>query len=295
VSWQWNTVRTGIWKRPVPGPRMARRLNIDGDGQGDLDGHGGEMRAVLVYQIQSYDYWQRCLKRDDFTFGQFGENLTVDGLLYLPDHDAAKLRTALNIPALSPGWQGSFRELLAAEQGSTAIAEKEPVLEPHVTAGRLTAERLAALGIPLTATAYICGPDALMKEVSEALTGLGIPVRRVRTELFGAMSAFNPGVTARDRPAPHQPSGKAGTGPLVTFARSGLSVRYDTDKPSLLDLADACDVPTRWACRSGVCHTCVTPLLSGDVGYSPSPLEPPPAGQVLPCCARPRTDLVLDM
>jgi MOSC domain-containing protein YiiM len=59
---------------------MARRLNIDGDGQGDLDGHGGEMRAVLVYQIQSYDYCQRLLKRDDFTFGQFGENLTVDGL-----------------------------------------------------------------------------------------------------------------------------------------------------------------------------------------------------------------------
>jgi MOSC domain-containing protein YiiM len=80
VPWQGNAVRTAIWKRPAPGSRMARRLNIDGDGQGDLDGHGGEMRAVLVYQIQSYDYWQRLLKRDDFTFGQFGENLTVDGL-----------------------------------------------------------------------------------------------------------------------------------------------------------------------------------------------------------------------
>ena len=64
VPWQGNAVRTAIWKRPAPGSRMARRLNIDGDGQGDLDGHGGEMRAVLVYQIQSYDYWQRLLKRE---------------------------------------------------------------------------------------------------------------------------------------------------------------------------------------------------------------------------------------
>jgi ferredoxin len=113
--------------------------------------------------------------------------------------------------------------------------------------------------------------------------------------LFGAIAAINPGLTARDRPAPHQPPGPPGTGPLVTFARSGLSVRYPEGRGSLLDLADACDVPTRWACRTGVCHTCVTPVLSGDVDYSPDPLEPAPAGQVLPCCARPRTDLVLDM
>ena len=63
----------------------------------------------------------------------------------------------------------------------------------------------------------------------------------------------------------------------------------------MLDLADACDVPTRWSCRTGVCHTCITPLLSGDITYSPDPLEPPADGQVLICCAQPGTDIVLDM
>jgi ferredoxin len=134
-----------------------------------------------------------------------------------------------------------------------------------------------------------------MTAMTEALTGLGIPAGRVRTELFGALPTITPGVSAKDRPPPHQPPGSPGTGPLVTFTRSGLSVRYDPDRGSLLDLADACDVPTRWSCRAGVCHTCVTPALSGDVDYSPDPLEPPPAGEILPCCARPRTDLVLDM
>src|ERR1700735_91557 len=80
IPWQGKTVHTGIWKTPVRGRRMARRLNIDGDGQGDLQGHGGEHRAVFVYQIDSYRYWQAQLSRTDFVCGQFGENLTVDGL-----------------------------------------------------------------------------------------------------------------------------------------------------------------------------------------------------------------------
>src|SRR4051794_8185479 len=80
VTWQDKTVHTGIWKTPVEGPRMVRRLNIDGDGQGDLAGHGGEHRAVFVYQIDSYRYWQNHLGRNDFTYGQFGENFPVDGL-----------------------------------------------------------------------------------------------------------------------------------------------------------------------------------------------------------------------
>ena len=80
VSWQGRTVHTAVWKRPVDGPRLVRRLNIDGDGQGDLGGHGGEQRAVFVYQIEAYKYWERELKRDDFEYGQFGENFTVRGL-----------------------------------------------------------------------------------------------------------------------------------------------------------------------------------------------------------------------
>ena len=84
IDWQGKTVHTAIWKAPVQGPRLVRRLNIDGDGQGDLAGHGGEHRAVFVYQIDSYRHWQSELGRNDFTYGQFGENFTVDGL---PDQD----------------------------------------------------------------------------------------------------------------------------------------------------------------------------------------------------------------
>jgi MOSC domain-containing protein YiiM len=80
VTWHGRTVHTAVWKKPAAGPRMVRRLNIDGDGQGDLAGHGGEQRAVFVYQIESYRYWQEQLGRDDFEYGQFGENFTVQGL-----------------------------------------------------------------------------------------------------------------------------------------------------------------------------------------------------------------------
>ena len=81
----------------------------------------------------------------------------------------------------------------------------------------------------------------------------------------------------------------------MTFARSGISAAFTASTRNVLELADACDIPTRWSCRSGVCHTCTTPLLSGSVAYSPAPLEPPPDGQVLICCAQPGTDIVLDM
>src|SRR5262245_23784786 len=84
VPWHGKEVYTGVWKQPVPGPQMVRRLNIDGDGQGDLHGHGGEQRAVLVYQIESYEHWRQYFGRDDLDYGAFGENLTVDGL---PDEE----------------------------------------------------------------------------------------------------------------------------------------------------------------------------------------------------------------
>jgi ferredoxin len=129
----------------------------------------------------------------------------------------------------------------------------------------------------------------------ETLAGLGIARERIHTELFGALAPINPGITDRRAVPPHPPEGEPGTGPLITFVRSGLSVPWSEQQPSLLDLADACDVPTRWSCRTGVCHTCVTPLISGEVTYQPEPLEPPPAGQILPCCARPAGEVVLDL
>src|SRR4030095_6223808 len=80
IPWRGKTVHTAIWKNPVQGRHMVRRLNIDGDGQGDLLGHGGEHRAVMVYQLDSYRYWETYFHRHDFDYGQFGENFTVDGL-----------------------------------------------------------------------------------------------------------------------------------------------------------------------------------------------------------------------
>jgi ferredoxin-NADP reductase/ferredoxin len=162
-------------------------------------------------------------------------------------------------------------------------------------AGRLTKEALAGLGIPHGASAYICGPASFMADMRNALTAIGLEAAAIHMELFGALASINPGITGQVSRPPHQPPGPPGAGPLVTFARSGIAVPFGDDWRSVLDLADACDVPTRWSCRTGVCHTCVTPLLSGDITYAPDPLEPPADGQVLICCASPGSDVVLDM
>ncbi len=490
---------------------MVRHLNIDGDGQGDLAGHGGEQRAVLVYQAGSYHHWQQHFGRDDLGYGSFGENLTVDGLadddvcigdryrigdaefevtqprvtcfrvgmrlgeprmpaLLVAHHRpgfylrvivegqvraGAEAGTGVPAPAIGvePGWPGFRRfrvaELvpetatvtsvyLAADDGgplppalagqyvtlrAAGAGDPAPVRsyslssgpgarmyrisvkrEPHgvvstflntrlrpgtpldvaaprgefvltdgtgpvllvsagvgatpvlamlhqlaatnsgrdvwwiyaaraasqhafaaeahrllqslpsaherifytaadaevppgspVIRGRPTLAALAGLDLPADATAYLCGPAAFMADVRDALVALGVEPDRVHTELFGALPAINPGVTDTDRPAPHQPPGPAGTGPQITFARSGLIVRWSGRDRSLLELADACDVPTRWSCRTGVCHTCVTPILAGDVDYAPDPLEPPGQGEVLVCCSQPDGDVVLDL
>jgi ferredoxin len=86
-----------------------------------------------------------------------------------------------------------------------------------------------------------------------------------------------------------------GDGPAVSFVRSDLTVPWRADYPSLLELAEACDVPVRWSCRTGVCHNCESGLLSGDVAYDPEPVDAPAAGNVLVCSARPRTAVVLDL
>ena len=140
---------------------------------------------------------------------------------------------------------------------------------------------LAGLGLPLDADAYICGPAAFMAEMSAALVDLGIDRTRVRTEIFGAAPSSTPGIAAADTRPPHIPAGDPGDGPEIAFARSGLTVRWTRGYGSLLELAEACDVPVRWSCRTGVCHTCETDLLSGTVGYAPDPLEEPAAGRIL--------------
>jgi ferredoxin-NADP reductase/MOSC domain-containing protein YiiM/ferredoxin len=577
VAWQGRTVHTGVWKRPASGPRMVRRLNVDGDGQGDLGGHGGEQRAVLVYQLDSYRHWQKHLSRDDLEPGHFGENFTVDGLpdvevcigdryrignavfevtqprvtcyrvgmrleeprmaallvshgrpgfylrvltegaveagdeitklepgpeamtvaetsalLYLPGHPRDQLERALRIKALSPGWRGSFEALLAEGKsgsggnvGLSAVAASPPPAWPgfrrlridevktesdtvqsytlsavdgralpaalagqfitvrlaragadpalirtyslsgapgaadyrisvkrevdgaasgwlhehavpgleldvaaprgvftltdgtgpvvllsagvgatpvlamlyqlvatgsprrvwwlqgarnstdrlftdevgrllarlpgaehrvcfsrplsvdrlgidYSDAGRLSAKLIQSLDLPSDTSAYVCGPTAFMDDMVRALTDGGLAATRVHTEAFGALAGMTPGVVSGGSGrAPHQPDeGRVGEGPVrvsVSFSRSGLTVPWREDGPTLLELAEACDVPVRWSCRTGVCHNCETASLSGEVAYDPAPVEEPAPGNVLLCCSRPQTDVVLDL
>ena len=573
VAWQGKTVRTAIWKAPVEGQRAVRRLNIDGDGQGDLAGHGGEHRAVFVYQIDSYRYWQDQLGRNDFTYGQFGENFTVEGLsdaevcigdryriggalfevtqprvtcyrvgirmnepqmaallvargrpgfyfrvleegevgagdeitlvasgpermsvfeinalLYMPGHPRSQLERALRIPALSAGWRGSFEALLTQERsgdattgnaGLTAASGPPPawrgfrpfrvsrkvresvdvislVLEPtdgrpiaaalpgrfivlrlepasgapvlmrsyslsgepsaeryrvsvkreshgaasvyvddelkigdivqasaargsfalrpgatpvvllsagigatpvlamlHALAaeasmreiwwlygarngrehpfaeetrlllkalahshshirysspdpedrpdgdfdapGRLDMQALKELSLPRNGDFYICGPSTFMSDLTAGLAAWGVAPDRIHTEGFGAGPSITPGIAASPPRPPHLPAGPSGSGALVSFGRSGLNVRWGPTFHSLLELAEACDVPVRWSCRTGVCHTCEIGLVAGTVSYQPEPVDAPADGNVLICCSQPEGDVVIDL
>ncbi len=569
IEWQGRTVHTGIWKDPVPGRCRARRLNLDGDGQGDLGGHGGEQRAVFVYQIESYRHWQEQLHRNDFVHGQFGENFTIEGLpdaevcigdryqigsalfevtqprvtcyrvgirlneprmpalltssgrpgfyfrvleegevgagdaivkvgqakermtvaeinalLYSPGHARESLERALRIEALSPGWRSSFEALLqnptngnaglapeaaahpaapgfqplvvtAIDRESTdvisltmqsksgeplpkampgqyivarlhlanggppiirsyslsgpASAERYRIsvkLEPNGTAGaylrqhlylhdtidvssprgsfilqpgerpvvllsagigatpvlamlsalsaehskrqvlwlhsardgkhhpfatearrlvltldhghsfvcysqpdtndqsgkdfdatgRLSRATLDEVGIPPDADVYLCGPNRFMEDMKETLAALGISPQRIHVEIFNGGESLMPGVVASQPRMPHLPAGDTNTGPLVSFARSGIAAHWNASAyQSILELAEACDVPVRWSCRAGVCHNCESGLISGSVAYRPDPLDQPADGNLLVCCSQPSGDVVIDL
>ena len=162
-------------------------------------------------------------------------------------------------------------------------------------AGHLTAGVLTSLSLPASAEAYICGPAAFMTDISAALSDLGLDRSRIRTETFGAGPSTTPGIATTAARPPHQPAGPPGEGPQVAFARSGITARWSAEHGSLLDFAEACDVPVRWSCRTGVCHTCETPLMSGAVRYSPEPVDEPAQGSLLICCSAPSSDVVLDL
>jgi ferredoxin-NADP reductase/MOSC domain-containing protein YiiM/ferredoxin len=573
IKWRGRTVHTGIWKNPVHGRCRVAPLNLEGDGQGDLAGHGGEHRAVFVYQIESYRYWQEQLKRTDFVYGQFGENFTVEGLpddavcigdryhigtalfevtqprvtcfrvgirmdeprmaalltssgrpgfyfrvlregevgegdeivkvgeaeermtvteinalLYLPNHAHDRLERALRIEALSPGWRGSFEALLqsqenGAETGNAGLApaaaahptspgfqslvvtsidvESADVLsfamqsadghhlpmalpgqyvvvrlkpttgsptlfrsyslsgpvsteryrisvkiEPNGAAGNYLREHLLVgdrldvssprgsfvlqpgerpivllsagigatpvlamlhalaaahstrqvmwlhtardgqhhpfagkvrnlmraltngrsyvcytspgptdktgedfnatgrfsrsvfdeLGLPRDADVYLCGPTGFMADMKEALTALGVGPERIHIEIFSGGESMAPGVVGAMTRTPHPPGNEANTGPLVSFARSGISAHWNASRyGSILEMAEACDVPVRWACRTGVCHNCESGLVSGAVVYGPEPLDKASDGNLLICCSQPTSDVVIDL
>ena len=572
VTWKGKTVRTAVWKIPGTERRVVRKLNVDGDAQGDLVGHGGEQRAVFVYQMDSYHYWEHSLGRNDFSFGQFGENFTVEGLvdnevcigdryrignailevtqprvtcyrigirmneprmpallvahrrpgfyfrvlqegevgpgddivkvadgperitvaemdalLYLsPGHSREQVERALRIPALSKGWQSSFQAILKQESsaqttaGNPGLANEEqapawpgfrqmrvahvhkesnsvtsfilvpvegqplPIAQPgqfvvlrlqvardqppvlrsyslsdlpvtdhfrisvkselkgigslflhkrvqegdvldvsaprgiftlrpgqgpvvllsagvgatpvmsmlyalateasqrevwwiygarnrkehpfaeesrsllkHLPRGRsyilysspsatdevgvdfdasghIGVALLEKIGVPRNSDFYLCGPSPFLQSMREGLRSWGVLTGNVHVEVFGALEAITPGV-AQVHHTPQQPPGPPGPGPSVSFARSGITARWGPKFESLLELAEACDVPVRWSCRTGVCHTCMTGLISGSVTYQPEPLESPAPGNVLICCSQPSADITVDL
>ncbi len=155
---------------------------------------------------------------------------------------------------------------------------------------------LAELEPPPDAEAYLCGPAAFMDEISAGMAALGFDASHIHTEPFGPAASVDAG-DRRDslRRAPHPPAGQPANGPTIAFARSDLTIPWSSDYGTLLELAEACDVPVRWSCRTGVCHTCETTLIAGDVDYSPDPVEPPTDGSVFICCSQPRDDIVLDL
>jgi ferredoxin len=134
-----------------------------------------------------------------------------------------------------------------------------------------------------------------MDDLSDALAAYGLERTNIHTEAFGAHAAIAPGIAGAPATPPHQPDDAPGRGPLVQFARSAISAQWDPAYGSLLAFAEACDVPTQWSCRTGVCHTCETAVLSGKVAYEFPPLDPPADGNTLLCIATPSEAVVLDL
>ena len=162
-------------------------------------------------------------------------------------------------------------------------------------AGHLSRSVFEEIGIPREADVYICGPARFMTDMKEALAGVGVAPERIHVELFNGSEALTPGVVGAAVRAPHLPQDDADTGPLVSFARSGIAAHWKPSYQSILELAEACDVPVRWACRTGVCHNCESGLVSGAVAYGPEPLEKPADGNLLVCCSQPTGDIVVDL
>jgi ferredoxin-NADP reductase len=162
--------------------------------------------------------------------------------------------------------------------------------------GRLAEPVLAQLGLSHEADVYLCGPSRFMADMKEALQTLGVAPERIHRELFNGGESLTPGIASAATATPHLPVGDTITGPLVSFARSGIAAHWNPSAyQSILELAEACDVPVRWSCRTGVCHNCESGLVSGAISYQPAPLEKPAEGNLLICCSQPGGDVVVDL
>jgi ferredoxin-NADP reductase/ferredoxin len=162
--------------------------------------------------------------------------------------------------------------------------------------GHLSRSVFDEAGVPRDADVYLCGPNRFMADMKQELAAFGVVPQRIHVEIFNGSEPSTPGVIGTVIRPPHLPKDDANTGPLVSFARSGIAAHWNPSAyQSLLELAEACDVPVRWSCRTGVCHSCESGLVSGDVVYGPEPLDKPADGNLLVCCSQPVRDVVIDL
>jgi ferredoxin-NADP reductase len=193
------------------------------------------------------------------------------------------------------------RLMLALPHGRSFVCYSRPgsdntITEDFEATGHLSRSVFDAVGVPQESDVYVCGPTRFMGEMKEALATMGVPSERIHVELFTGSEAMTPGVVAAAPRPPHLPKDDADTGPLVSFARSGIAAHWNASSyQSILELAEACDVPVRWSCRTGVCHNCESGLVSGAVVYGPEPLDNPADGNLLVCCSQPLRDIVIDL
>jgi ferredoxin-NADP reductase/MOSC domain-containing protein YiiM len=162
--------------------------------------------------------------------------------------------------------------------------------------GHFSQAIFSELHVPKDADVYLCGPNLFMTDMKKALANFGITREKLHVEMFNGSESLTPGVVSKPNRIPHLPRDDAQKGLLVSFARSGITAHWDDSAyQSILELAEACDVPVRWSCRTGVCHNCEIGLVSGNVAYGPEPLEKPAAGNVLVCCSQPTSDVAVDL
>jgi ferredoxin-NADP reductase len=191
--------------------------------------------------------------------------------------------------------------MLALPHGRSYVCYSRPDSHDTTTGdfdatGHLSRSVLDEVGVPREADVYICGPTPFMAEMKEALAAVGVAPDRIHIELFNGSESMTPGVVGGAARPPHVPADDAGTGLLVSFARSGVAAHWNASSyQSLLELAEACDVPVRWSCRTGVCHNCESGLVSGTIVYEPEPLDKPADGNLLVCCSQPTRDVVIDL
>ncbi|HEY7388309.1 MAG TPA: 2Fe-2S iron-sulfur cluster-binding protein, partial [Bryobacteraceae bacterium] len=193
------------------------------------------------------------------------------------------------------------RLMLALPRGRSYVCYSKPgprdkMGEDFDATGHLSRSVFEEIAVPRDSEVYLCGPARFMADRKQDLATLGVGPGRIHVELFNGSESITPGVVGTPRRVPHLPKDDADTGPLVSFARSGMAAHWKpSGYQSILELAEACDVPVRWSCRTGVCHTCESGLVSGAIIYGPEPLEQPAEGNVLVCCSQPVRDVVVDL